>query len=101
MIGVVLWANHNDKQAVVWCEDHGNLAYIGRDQMNACEDLDFDAGDLIQFDLEAIEDRRIALNPSIVAVNAYPSLPEEIRAQNKTTPVPAKKRSGQVIAFPL
>lgn len=27
MLGVVLWADIDDRKAVIWCEDHGNLAY--------------------------------------------------------------------------
>ena len=28
MYGVVLWIDKNAQKAVIWCEDHGNLAYF-------------------------------------------------------------------------
>ena len=28
MFGVVLWADPVDRKAVIWCEDHGDLAYF-------------------------------------------------------------------------
>lgn len=28
MLGIILWSNAVSRQAVIWCEDHGPLAYL-------------------------------------------------------------------------
>ena len=61
MFGVVLWADASDSKAVIWCEDHGNLAYYTAAEQNVHDGLGLDAGDLIQFDLreERAVERRL------------------------------------------
>ena len=30
MYGVILWSDQTAQRAVIWCEDHGKLAYFNR-----------------------------------------------------------------------
>lgn len=40
MFGIVLWSNPQKRKAVVWCSDHGDLAYVeSRDCMSGAGDL--------------------------------------------------------------
>lgn len=70
MYGVVLWCDHVDGKAVIWCDDHGDLAYFnsafdGRPLPAAQAAMQ--AGDLVQFDLLQDGTVRRALQPRLVA----------------------------------
>ena len=47
MLGVVLWSDAGDNKAVIWCEDHGDLAYFNGGVDDPASLMDFDAGDLV------------------------------------------------------
>ncbi|MEM8579063.1 MAG: hypothetical protein AAGF60_14535 [Pseudomonadota bacterium] len=49
MIGVVLWKDREDRQAVIWCEDQGELAYLSQPALTP-EILEI--GDVVQVDLD-------------------------------------------------
>ncbi|MFK7881043.1 hypothetical protein [Roseobacter sp.] len=88
MIGVVLWSDTSDRKAVIWCEDQGDLAFL-----NSAEDIlqpgaFFDAGDVVQFDMEIHSTMRRAHNPRLIQERAGAGLPEALRnsvsAENET-----------------
>ena len=70
MLGVVLWSDASDRKAVIWCEDQGDLAYVSEftSAMNSGDF--FDAGDLVQFDMEMHKSMRLANNPRLVIEKA-------------------------------
>lgn len=122
MFGVVLWCSSADQKAVVWCEDHGDLAFFDqsvdtRDSATS-SNVNFDAGDLICFDLSEDGQMRQVMNPRLVAEDRYPGLASNLqnagqmassspqkaeqkrerpRFSNRATPV--DKSGGKVIAF--
>lgn len=65
MYGVVLWSDQVDGKAVIWCEDHGDLAYFSR-ALDGDAMPDLDAGDMVQFDLRQETRIRRATNPRLV-----------------------------------
>ena len=67
MLGVVIWTDAGDDKAIIWCEDHGDLAFIGQQSHAAANGERFDQGDLIQFDLAEHENVRLACNPRKIA----------------------------------
>lgn len=80
MFGVVLWSDAKDRKAVIWCEDHGDLAYyVGADQ-SALDGVSLDAGDLIQFDMRQDAHLRLARNPQLVVEQEYPDLASKLSA---------------------
>ena len=93
MYGVVLWADECDSKAVIWCEDHGNLAYYSAAEQNLHQGVALDAGDLIQFDLKEDRDVRRARNLQRVDVGYAPDIANSL----KTMP---KQESGTVVPFP-
>jgi hypothetical protein len=75
MLGVILWSNAADRKAVIWCEDQGDLAFFtSPDDHIEASDF-FDAGDLVQFELEVHASMRRAHNPRLVIEQVGKSLP--------------------------
>lgn len=79
MLGVVLWSDAADRKAVIWCEDQGDLAYVNEGNTVLQSGDFFDAGDLVQFDMETRKSMRLANNPRLVIQKAGPDLPEVLR----------------------
>lgn len=96
MFGVVLWSDVQDQKAVIWCEDHGDLAYYRKPKFGRA--IDLDAGDWVQFDLSLDEHLRLAHNPKLVSEGLCP----DIAIQLETTTPPGERAkeprmSGKVI----
>ncbi|ETX30712.1 hypothetical protein [Roseivivax isoporae] len=69
MLGVVLHRNDALGQAVIWCEDHADLAYAP-----IAESAPAVPGDLVRFRLRRAGDRRIAGEVELVAPGEYPDI---------------------------
>ena len=97
MLGVVLWSDTNDNKAVIWCEDHGDLAFFngGSEQPDALSGLD--AGDLVQFDLSEERHQRFARNPRPVMHGAYAGLPDTLCDAQASGPEKARTASRDPI----
>lgn len=79
MLGVVLWSDNNENKAVIWCEDHGDLAFFNGGD-TAPEGLaDLDAGDLVHFDLQQEKHQRYAHNPKRIERGAYEGIAEQLQ----------------------
>lgn len=72
MYGVVLWSDAQENKAVIWCEDHGDLAFY-RQPVDATE-VALDAGDWVQFDMTTDRHLRFAHNPRLISEGVYPGL---------------------------
>lgn len=105
MIGVVLWSDVREQKAVIWCEDHGNLAFFSKGSSGAMTGQRLDAGDVVQFDLEEERHLRVAHNPRLLAEDEYPTLANDLtrygsgETDQTGRMTPASGR-GQVINFP-
>lgn len=106
MFGVVLWSDEQDQKAVIWCEDHGDLAFY-RNDSDTCG-IEMDAGDWVQFDMRMDKNQRKAHNPRLVCEGVYPELADSLcpapapdRRQNpqksRQYSHPAERNSAQVI----
>ena len=98
MLGVVLWSDQKDRKAVIWCEDHGDLAFCH-------ETIDdqggiLDTGDLIQFDVTLDRDMRLAQNPRKVLEGAYQGLADTLRTMPEDGPVAVAGERGDVDGAP-
>ncbi len=78
MFGVVLWRDEQEQKAVIWCEDHGDLAFYRNtgDQLP----VGLDAGDWVQFDMTMERHQRLAHNPRLVSQGVYPDLADALCA---------------------
>jgi hypothetical protein len=97
MLGVVLWSNLADRKAVIWCEDQGDLAFWHCDaEADSAIGL-FDAGDLVQFEMELCCSLRKAHNPRLVVEQGASHLPQALRDTTRNRE--ASPHRGQVIPF--
>lgn len=94
MYGVVLWSDQVDGKAVIWCEDHGDLAYFNG-ALDGAQMPDIGAGDLVQFDLRQEARVRRACNPRLVGNQHYAGLADGL-AQAAPAPRRAADREGTV-----
>lgn len=102
MFGIVLSSNHAERTALIWCDDHKDLAVL-RLSGNWDEHLSPpEPGDMIRFDLHEGDGVRTAANARCVAPGLHPGLPDALRTA-AATPHPAKSEAaskGTVVQFP-
>lgn len=75
MIGVILWSSPAKEKAVIWCEDHGALAYLQGQENFITEGAWPDAGDLVELEFETINELRHARCVSLVSGTKRTDLP--------------------------
>ncbi|MEP5091632.1 MAG: hypothetical protein ABJR23_19585, partial [Paracoccaceae bacterium] len=98
MFGVVLWSDTDDRKAVIWCEDHGDLAFYGTTQESRSLEFALDAGDLVQFDVTEAQHMRFAHNPRLVSEGACPDLADALAPKSPTAPQ-ANSASAEILLF--
>lgn len=105
MLGVVLWSDSHEHKAVIWCEDHGDLAFYRQDVDDV--PIDLDAGDWVQFDLTMESQMRFAHNPRRVSEDRYRDVAGVVSqagagATRKPPADPPAKRweSAKILCFP-
>lgn len=116
MYGVVLWSDKTDKKAVIWCEDHGDLAfYSAMDQApcskeamqsNIFDGFSLDAGDLVQFEIREERHLRYAVSPTLIAEDEYPNLAQGLNQANAPVntganggPAFVQDQSAEIVQF--
>lgn len=104
MFGVVLWSDGQDKKAVIWCEDHGDLAFYRQEDNETRFALD--AGDWVEFDMSMDRNLRFVHNPRLVAEGVFPELPEALdsvapASHPASMPAQAQRGSAEIIPFAL
>ena len=104
MYGVVLWKDAEGTRAVIWCEDHGDLAFLATDD-GLHDGATLDAGDLIHFEVTWDGTTRRANNPRLVVSEAYPTLPMELAtcstAGPETMGTSVANVHANVVTFPI
>jgi len=53
MFGIVLWTNAKTGDALIWCEDHQDLAYLDNAALEASNSPYVQVDDQIMFELDA------------------------------------------------
>lgn len=81
MIGVVLWSDPRQGTAVIWCEDHGDLAFYRNGSATDEISSGLDAGDLVSFDVHTVRNLRFASNAEVVEGGIYRDLPEALKTE--------------------
>ncbi|WP_407493172.1 hypothetical protein [Pseudooceanicola sp. MF1-13] len=110
MYGVVLWRCQGSKCAVIWCDDHGDLAFLNAETDLAGIVDNLEPGDLLRFDLRSGAEMREACNASRVTRDFAPDLAHMLddqvsAARTDTAPEPstahkrAPARTARVVAF--
>ncbi|WP_092080370.1 hypothetical protein [Poseidonocella sedimentorum] len=97
MIGVVIWSDRADRKAVIWCEDHGNLAYLTNEGAPIDETPELEEGDLVQFRLTERKSMRLARDVAVVESEAYSDLSGALKANGDMDPVIEQAMMGNVV----
>src|SRR6056297_3859046 len=92
MYGVVLWSDRDQDHAVIWCEDHGDLAFYRGGGTSAIEGDPIDPGDLVQFEVSEDREMRRAIRPRLVAEDTHPTLATDLKRAVRGTAPPARRR---------
>ena len=101
MVGMVLWTDRATRQAIIWCEDHGELAIM--DGGEVAPDSVFDAGDLIRFQCDEDSSRRSAHNPEMLTPGYAPEIASALKdaaASNQGAAQDSESGSAEIIRFP-
>jgi len=104
MFGVILWSDPDREKAVIWCEDHGQLAFYN-DHSASILLYAYDVGDLVEFNVEELDELRYPSDLRLVSQHEYPTLAAALKRKDaKPSPDPARTMkmragSGQVIEF--
>lgn len=98
MYGVVLWTDETDRKAVIWCEDHGDLAFYTFEEKTLLDGHSLDAGDLVQFDMREEHNLRLARNPQRVVQAQYPGLAKSLSGA-QARPARRTAPGGTVVSF--
>lgn len=93
MFGVVLWSDRNDRKAVFWCEDQGDLAFFDG-AIHECEGV-FDAGDMVHFDVSLENKIRRASNAQLIEQQVCTELPQALRRDASAN----QTQSSKVVPF--
>ena len=103
MFGVVLWSDQVRNRAVIWCEDHGDLAFYKGDAPADIEGTEMEPGDLVQFDVRSDRHMRLASNPKLVSSDEYPTLAQDLRQAGQqpaaSIVAPSETMSSKIVAF--
>ncbi len=85
MIGVILWSSPTKEKAVIWCDDHGALAYLQGQENLAFPGHWPEAGELVELEIESANDLRHARCVSLVSGNKRSELPGLLRDMSDKT----------------
>jgi len=101
MYGVVLWSDQVERKAVIWCEDHGDLAYYNAAEHSVFDGASLDAGDLVHFQLDEGSVMRRAQNPELVSEGHAPAIADRLRGAVSRPAERPKRKTANVLAFPV
>ena len=114
MLGVVVWSKQAALSAVIWCEDHGDIAYL-KGYGGLAEEPDYlsldpapprwpAVGDLVTLETVAAGAMRLVRNLAILEAEWGPALPASLKGAAKamTEPAPDPRPAWRPVtpAFP-
>lgn len=104
MFGVVLWSSREDGTAIIWCEDHQDLAVLNLSKNQQEPRGTPEPGDLLRFETCEENGVRRAVNAINVANNGYQGLGDALRAAAPVPVVPKETQSvsscAEILPFP-
>ena len=99
MFGVVLWSDTDERKAVIWCEDHGDLAFYKQPENE--DKLALDAGDWVQFDLTMERSMRYAHNPRLISEGVFGGLADALGGAAPRRPAEPDMARGSAEIIPF
>ncbi|MBY5932854.1 hypothetical protein KUV51_07570 [Tateyamaria omphalii] len=102
MIGVILWSDPAKAKAVIWCEDHGDLAFLSADDCPTLPDVFFDVGDIVEFDVFAEKNiRKVHRAKRLQQTFGKPLVDSLTHTGRRTEPQVDVADSAEIIPFRL
>jgi len=105
MYGAVLWADRCSNRALIWCEDHGELAFFEGEPSDSTKASKFEEGDFVAFKIRDGRGMRLAFEVEVVATEEYPCLAADLRcATSDSDPGYAAAQDSKerkVLPFPV
>tara|TARA_B100001059_G_scaffold152644_1_gene152334 strand:- start:27 stop:440 length:414 start_codon:yes stop_codon:yes gene_type:complete len=104
MNGVIIWSEHVSKRAIIWCEDHGRLAFFKAEETLQGElsrknqVFAYESGDMVSFTVDEQADLRRACDLQWVSRQKYPHLAEQLKAGSSSVAAVARP-SGNIVQF--
>ena len=104
MNGVIIWSEHVSKRAIIWCEDHGRLAFFKAEDTlqgelsRKNEVFAYENGDMVSFTVDEQADLRLARDLKWVSRQKYPHLAEQLKAGSSSVAAVARP-SGNIVQF--
>lgn len=88
MFGVVIHVSSDRQRAIIWCEDHGPLAYarVGKKLRESQDGIA--VGDCVRFSARTDGDFRIGRDVTPIALPQLSGLPEMLRTRAKRAAAP-------------
>jgi hypothetical protein len=68
---------------LIWCEDHGSLAFFEGDRAEVAETPNFEEGDLVSFKIRDGRGMRLAFEVEVVSSDQYPCLAADLRGMTE------------------
>jgi hypothetical protein len=96
MYGVVLWSDSRQNRAVIWCEDHGDLAYYEGNAPEGGQFPELDPGDLVRFEVREGRRMRTVSNPHVVAGDQYPTLAGDLARAGARQAMPNPRGTAKI-----
>ena len=104
MNGVIIWSEHISKRAIIWCEDHGRLAFFKAEKtlqgelFRKNQVFAYESGDMVSFTVDEQADLRLARDLQWVSRQKYPHLAEQLKAGSSSVAAVARP-SGNIVQF--
>lgn len=89
MYGAVLWSDRCTNRALIWCEDHGSLAFFEGGNAELADTSTFEEGDLVSFKIRDGRGMRLAFEVEVVSSEQYPCLAEDLRGLTEAENLPS------------
>ncbi|MGB1153653.1 MAG: hypothetical protein ACPG4F_05730 [Paracoccaceae bacterium] len=103
MYGVILWSDQKAQRAVIWCEDHGKLAYFNPHtdaiSLAAAKKHQLGVGDLIKFHVREWCTVRRASKVELIAAAKFPDLAGGLAVAKAEMKNSQTNTCGNVVAF--
>lgn len=81
MFGVIIYISPDRHRAIIWCEDHGPLAYVRADKTLRDEAQALAVGDCVRFSARTDGDFRVGRGLEPVSLPPVAALPDMLKAQ--------------------
>lgn len=91
-------------RALIWCEDHGSLAFYHSKANKSESSQVIESGDLVRFKLRETDDMRYAEALEVIATEEYPTLARQLQnvghgCDAVRAPIPVVEPGSNIVPF--